>query len=116
MAKKKTDTISISRDGRKKDIAKATWDSMVKNNATYGWRATSDIKDEVLDKDKEVESNQIKTLQSKVEDLTKENETLKTSEADKDKEVKTLQSKVEDLTKEVAELKKPAAAKDSKKA
>ncbi len=92
MAKSKTKTVKASRSGVEKEFSQDQWNSMKENNALYGWRLKSDLPDDVVDKDKELENTEIKKLQKQVDDLTKENGTLKTSNTDLQKQVDAIEA------------------------
>ena len=72
---------------------------MKANKSTYGWKAASDLSDEVLEKDKSIENDAIKTLEAKVAEVTKTNENLEEEVAKKDDHIKTLEAKITELTK-----------------
>lgn len=115
MAKqKKAETVSIKRNNVTKDIPKAQWDAMVKSKSTYGWKLASDLSDEVLEKDKQIENSKIGDLENEVKDLKAnlqeshdENDNLKSQLAEKDTKIGDLENEVKayEVTVENLELK-----------
>jgi len=116
-------TVSITRNGHKKDISKAQWDSMKANKATYGWSLTSELSDEVLEKDKSIETSKISELEGKVSTLSTDNETLKSENeglktlvSEKDSKISELEAQIEILKGTGAELKETPKPQDNGKA
>src|SRR5690606_16390661 len=72
--------------------------------ATYGWSLTSELSDEVLQKDKSIEASKISTLTSDNETLKSDNETLKASVSEKDAKIAELEGEVARLNNENTSL------------
>lgn len=104
MAKKTKDTITIKRNGNTKEVSKSQWDAMKKNGATYGWKLSSDLSDEVIQKEKGIEASKITELEGTVKTLTDENETLKASVLVKDSKITELEGTVWTLQEQVNAL------------
>lgn len=101
MAKTKTakNTVTAYRNGVKKEFTLEQWNSMKKNNSTYGWKLKSDLPEEILQKDSKIEA-------SKLEQLSKENESLKEENAALKEENAALTAKLTSTNTEAVEDKK----------
>jgi|SRR5690554_4066317 len=113
MAKKQKNTVSITRGSVSKEIIKAQWDAMKSSNSTYGWKLSSDLSEDVLKKDKQLEGSKINELEAKLADFSKENEALKGEIKAWEITVGNLQAKITELTPEKEDNSK--APKDGKK-
>ena len=85
----KTDKLSISRNGVKKEVSKLQWANMVKDKATYGWQLTSEIGKETIQKEGKVEDDRIKSLKT---ELTQANQKIKILESNKKESGSDVQS------------------------
>lgn len=112
--KKKPEMVKIKRNKITKEIPKSQWDAMVKSKQTYGWKLASDLSDDVLKKEKEIEDTKIGDLENEVKDLKAnlqeshdENDNLKSQLAEKDTKIGELENEVKayEVTVENLELK-----------
>ena len=85
----KTDKVSISRNGVKKEVSKLQWGNMVNDKATYGWQLTSEIGKETIQKEGKVEDDRIKSLKT---ELTEANQKIKILESNKKESGSDVQS------------------------
>jgi hypothetical protein len=68
--------VTISKGRLSKDIPKAQWDSMVASKATYGWSLSSNIPDEVLQKEKQIQNSQDSKYLKEISDLKDANKKM----------------------------------------
>lgn len=105
MSKKKNkNTVSIKRGGITKEISKVLWDQMKSTKSTYGWKLASDLSDEILNKDKQLEDSKISELEGKLKEASEKNETLSSEVAEKDSKMSELEGEIKAFEETVKNL------------
>jgi len=94
-------TVQISRNGVKRDISTAQWEAMKKSNSTYGWKLASDLSDEIISKEKDIEASKIAELEAINKSLEEQNNSLKELGIEQVEKIKELESEKEGLNNEL---------------
>lgn len=62
--------VTISKGNLKKEIPKAQWDAMAANKATYGWSLASNLTEDVLTKEKQIQTSKESELKAANNELS----------------------------------------------
>lgn len=89
-----TEFVTIRKGKKTKEVPKAQWDAMKKNDATYGWSLASELPEEVLQKDKEVKGGVVESLKAENKDLKTKVAGLKATIGEKDLKIKELEEEL----------------------